>query len=346
MRIALLAFFTLFFGIPAHLQITMNSEDLPQPGTNYPLVNTVVLNLGLLDTNGANAVWDASNLTSIGDAPITPIPISEASITAALVFNSPFNTAYQCDYFLPTEFPDLGIDLGIPLDGFNSFYQTDANHYSIAGIGLSSSGFDLPVTYDDIDELFPLPFSFGETFTSSGAFSLDLTGILGYWLNQTREVAADGWGTLILPSGSYEVLRTRTDLVATDSLLIAELDEPFAIDRIQTIYQWWGEGMGFPLLEVTTALGVPIVSTFQDLQAQNNILNETIVKPSLYPNPARGGTTIRWQGSRNSSWALSNMNGKQVACGSGNNWVIPASFAAGTYLFTQNGVTGHLIIGQ
>ena len=29
--------------------------------------------------------------------------------------------------------------------------------YAIAGVGLSAMGFDLPVTYDDIDEILPLP---------------------------------------------------------------------------------------------------------------------------------------------------------------------------------------------
>ena len=332
------------FASPAHLQITLESTDLPQGGVSYPLVNTLVMDFGLLDTDGANAVWDASSLTSLGDAPVTPSPMSDASITATLAFNSPFNSSYQCDFFLPTEFPDLGIDLGIPLDGFNSFYQTDASHYAIAGIGLSSSGFDLPVTYSDIDEFFPLPFSYGETFSSSGAFTLDLTGILGYWLNQTREVTADGWGTLILPSGSYDVLRVKTELVATDSILIEQLGEPFAIDRVQTIYQWWGEDMGFPLLEITTTLGIPTISTYQDLQAPSSVHDALAAAGAAFPNPVRSGQNLQWNGSPNANWVAFDLNGKQVASGNENCWTVPASMPAGSYLISRDGQTEQLVI--
>lgn len=343
-RLLLFTAFISLLAAPVHLQITLESADLPQGGATYPLVNTLVTDLGLLDTDGANAVWDASALTSLGDAPVSPNPMSDASITAALAFNSPFNSAYQCDFFLPTEFPDLGIDIGIPLDGFNSFYQTDADHYAIAGIGLSSAGFDLPVTYSDIDEFFPLPFSFGETFSSSGAFTLDLTGILGYWLNQTREVTADGWGTLVLPSGSYDVLRVRTDLVATDSILIEQLGEPFAIERVQTVYQWWGEGMGFPLLEITTTLGIPTISTYQDLEAPNFVQDQYTSALSVFPNPAQPGQKIQFSDNNNAFWRIVDSLGREVASGKKNDWDIPASMATGNYFISRQGQTEHFIL--
>ncbi|HAD20621.1 MAG TPA: hypothetical protein DCF87_00745, partial [Opitutae bacterium] len=345
MRIPTLLIFISLFELPVHLQITIESSDLPQGGTTYPLVNTLFMELDLLDIEGSDVIWDASNLIPLNDSPVTPSPISDASITAALVFNSPFNSTYQCEFFLPTEFPDLGIDLGIPLDGFNSFYQTDDNHYAIAGIGLSSAGFDLPVTYDDIDEIFPLPITFGETFSSSGSFSLDLEGILGYWLNQTRDVVADGWGTLILPSGSFEALRIKTNLVANDSIAIDQLGEPFAIERVQTIYQWWAKDMGLPLLEVTTTLGVPTFSTFYNADAPSSVGSENTSLTLISPNPARLGSPIQWGGTEQSPWTLTNMQGQFVATGMENSWTIPESYEAGTYLFMRDGVTQRLIIG-
>ena len=115
-------------------------------------------------------------------------------------------------------------------------------------------GFDLPVTYDDIDEIIPLPLEYGETLSSTAVFQLDLTGIFTYGLSQSREVEVDD-GTLILPSGSYEVLRTRTELTATDDIFIEQLGEPFSIDREQATYQWCA-GMGF-LLEITEIFDCP-----------------------------------------------------------------------------------------
>ena len=85
---------------------------------------------------------------------------------------------------------------------------------------------------------------------------MDLTGIFTYGLSQSREVEVDGWGTLILPA-DHMILRTRTELTATDDIFIEQLGEPFSIDREQVTYQWWGAGMGFPLLEITEIFGLP-----------------------------------------------------------------------------------------
>ena len=151
-------------------QITITSDDMPQPDVTYPFVTAAITDMGLGEQTGADVTWDASDLIPLTDAPLTPVNINDASISAALVFNSPFNSTYQCDFFLPTEFPDLGMDLGIPLEGFNNFYQSSGDAYAITGVGLSAMGFDLPITYDDIDEIIPLPLEYGASMTSTGAF--------------------------------------------------------------------------------------------------------------------------------------------------------------------------------
>lgn len=327
-----------------HAQITLTSADMPQPGITYPLVNAAILDLSLGEQSGEGVTWDASDLVPIADAPLTPVSMSEASVTAALVFNSPFNSTYQCDFFLPTEFPDLGVDLGIPLDGFNNFYQTDGNAYAIAGIGLSASGFDLPVTYDDKDEIIPLPLEYGSEMTSTAAFSLDLTGILSYGLVQERQVVVDGWGTLILPSGSYEVLRTRTDLAATDDVFIEQLGDPFTIDREQTTYQWWGVGTGFPLLEITEIVGLSVIGSYQDFTQNNGITAADLhtQHPAIYPNPAYSGEEIQF--GQTVSWSLFDSKGSEIIAGRGSSLSLPGWITSGMYIVRLGDQTQPLII--
>ena len=321
-------------------QITIGSADLPQPDVTYPLVTAAITDLSLGEITGADATWDASNLVPLTEAPITPVNISNASISAAIVFNSPFNSTYQCDFFLPTEFPDLGVDMGIPIEGFNNFYQTDGDAYTIAGVGLSAMGFDLPVPYDDIDEMLPLPLTYGSTLSSTAAFELDVTGVLSYGLDQQREVEADGWGTLLLPSGSYDVLRTRTFLTATDDVFIEQLGEPFSIDREQVTYQWWGAGMGYPLLEITEIFGLPLTATFQDLGSTNNSVAEstTSTEFTAYPNPVRRGEPLHWNDE--ATFSLFDGSGRTVASGKGKECPIPVGLATGRYtLQLSNGMT-------
>ena len=325
-------------------QITITGSDMPQPDVTYPLVNAAITDISLGEISGADATWDASDLIALMEAPLTPVDINDASISAALVFNSPFNSTYQCDFFLPTEFPDLGADLGIPLDGFNNFYQTDGDAYAIAGIGLSAMGFDLPVTYDDIDEILPLPLEYGATMSSTGAFELDITGVLTYGLTQSREVEVDGWGTLILPSGSYEVLRTRTELAATDDVFIEQLGEPFTIDREQVTYQWWGAGMGFPLLEITEIFGLPLTATFQDLGESSNVGEvEASGTFTPFPNPIHHGQQLRWE--TPSAWILLDGAGRTVSSGQSNSLTILDDAPAGVYtLRTEDAKTARIVV--
>ena len=100
--------------------------------------------------------------------PLTPVDINDASISAALVFNSPFNSTYQCDFYLPTELPDFGADLGIPLEGFNNFTKL-AVMYAIAGVGLSAWGLICPSPTMTSMKSFP-PLEYGETLSSTAAF--------------------------------------------------------------------------------------------------------------------------------------------------------------------------------
>lgn len=325
-------------------QITITSNDMPQPDVTYPLVTAAITDLSLGDQSGEGVTWDASALIPLTDAPLTPVNISNASISAAIVFNSPFNSTYQCDYFLPTEFPDLGVDLGIPIDGFNNFYQTDGDAYTIAGVGLSAMGFDLPVPYDDIDEIIPLPLEFGAAMTSTAAFELDVTGVISYGLVQEREVEVDGWGTLLLPSGSYEVLRTRTYLTATDDVFIEQLGEPFTIDREQVTYQWWGEGMGFPLLEITEIFGLPLTATYQDLSSTNSVGSLSVAEAfKPFPNPVSAGERVQWN--EPTAWELFDGTGRQILTDRSNGFVVPDGMARGAFVIRdESGATARILV--
>lgn len=334
LRNAILLFVILGLYFPASAQISIGSADLPQAGVTYDVVNTAVTDFNLTTIDGANATWDASGLIPLGDAPISPVDINDASITAALVFNSPFNSAYQCDYYLPTVFPDLGVELPIPLDGFNNFYQTDGGHFAIAGIGLSASGFD---------EFFPIPFSFEQSFESTAAFELNLEGILSYGLDQTRAVIADAWGTLVLPGGSFEVLRTRTQLNATDNIYIEQLGEPFELERDQVIYQWWGAGTGVPLLEITEIFGTPALANFQNIGGSNEITPFESAEFSIHPNPISSGQALMI-GTAPRSYSIHDAQGRRISSGKSSRVEVPSHWSAGNYTIVISGTAQRFII--
>jgi hypothetical protein len=85
------------------------------------------------------------------------------------------------------------------------------------------------------------------------------------------------------PGGSFEVLRTRTQLNATDDIYIEQLGEPFELERDQVIYQWWGAGTGVPLLEITEIFGTPALATFQNVADQMKSLRSNLLNFQSIP---------------------------------------------------------------
>lgn len=321
-------------------QITITAEDLPQAGETYPLVNIAPPILSDLEASGPNATWDYSTVIPIGDAPLTPLPMSQAPGLALFIFNNPFNSAYQCDFFLPTELPDVGIDLSgfIPVDGFSNFYKTDGSAYTIAGLALGAGGFDVPVPYDDVDELFPLPLEADASFASTSSLALEIPETFGYWSDATRDVIVDGWGTLILPDGPHEVLRVRSEVNAQDSVFIPQLGTPFSFPRSQVIYQWYGNGFGFPLLEVSTIFGIPSTARYLNLVTEpSGVASEDQHDFSVYPNPVAGGEAVRFEAPSGSEYHWFDLGGRLIQEGKTTepNGIISVPNLPGQYLLVS-----------
>lgn len=299
-------------------QITLTANDLPQAGNSYPLVDAAPPILTDLEAAGPGATWDFADLVPLNDAPQEPQPISAASVTAMFVFNNPFNSAYQADFFLPTALPDFGVDLSgiIPVDGFSNFYKTDGDTYSIVGLALGAAGFDVPVPYADVDELFPLPLTAGTTFASTSSIEMDIPETFGYWSDAQRQVEVDGWGTLILPDGPHEVLRVRTEITADDSVYIPQIGTPFAFERSQVIYQWYGQGHGFPLLEVNAFFGIPSTARYLNLAPPSNAVAQVESTPlNLHPNPVVAGATLSLEAPSGAVFTWLNVLGEVVSEG-------------------------------
>lgn len=339
------------FGLPLTVwgQITLTASDLPQAGTSYPLVDAAPPILTNLEAAGPGATWDFADLVPLNDAPQAPEPISAASVTAMFVFNNPFNSAYQADFFLPTTLPDFGVDLSgiIPVDGFSNFYKADGDTYSIVGLALGAAGFDVPVPYADVDELFPLPLTAGTTFASTSSIEMDIPETFGYWSDAERQVEVDGWGTLILPDGPHEVLRVRTEITADDSVYIPQIGTPFAFERSQVVYQWYGQGHGFPLLEVNAFFGIPSTARYLNLAPPSNAVAQVEGTPlNLHPNPVVAGATLSLEAPSGAVFTWLNALGGVVSEGRTTGPVtrLPTPEAPGMYFLHCGGSTKQVVV--
>ncbi|MEO5645128.1 MAG: T9SS type A sorting domain-containing protein [Bacteroidia bacterium] len=216
MRKTLLAVFSAI-ALTASAQVTLSFPVhgwIPGDVQNTNSADTVGVNPG---PGGTGQTWNFSSLV-IGAAASTPIV-------------TPSSTPYG------SSFPTATCAVSNPSGVY--YYKSNASGLSVVGLGTPS----YIMQYSDIDELMVYPFAYGnsnmETHTASYTIS-SFTGTRGGYTNAT----ADGSGTLILPSGSYNVIRVRNDQEDRDSLGAS------GFITNSTTYSYYSATQKFPLLQI------------------------------------------------------------------------------------------------
>lgn len=315
----------LFLGLNA--QITIDANDLPQPGSSYVLQESTPDPLSDYSETGANFSWDYSQLDSNGEVVITIGDLSDASDFAQGMFNNAFLFPdYVCYAFGPGDFPDfsqLGVELPIALGEMNNFYQIDES-FNIAGITMNLQGMDIPVQYSDIDEVYPLPMNYGDELESTHAFAAELPNVLTYSSAGNRSVSVDGWGSIQLPNDEeYEVLRVTSTKDINDSIEFQGQIIPFSYSI--TSHQWLAPQAGVPVLEVNSMFGaayrVRYLGDAPEVDDTSNTEGISGIAPTplkIFPNPVTNGGIVNLGIENNNSiWEVVDSNGKIVATGTG-----------------------------
>lgn len=172
-------------------------------------------------TAGAGVTWDMSALTQI--------------YLDSLTYGPCIGTPY-CDSFPGS---NLSIDYG---GGYYEYYIADTNKFAQSGDG-DMSYMDY---YPDPFALITYPMAYGPTFKTVDTMILE-SPKGGFYGGGIDTLEADGYGTLILPSGTYtNVLRVRMHVALTDSDLSTT---PATVDtQVADVYMWWTPGFHNPLL--------------------------------------------------------------------------------------------------
>jgi len=345
---------------PTSGQITVNEGDLPQGGTSYTFQNLPIDPLMDLTSSGPGWIWDFSEELPTDSEVVDVFNITDASFTTALLFNSPWDPTHQADHFYTfLNLPDLG-DTGLPVDIQNvqGYHQVSNGLYTQVGLGLTVSGFEIPVLFEDVDEVHPVPLTAYATHSSTAAYTVDVPQTFTYVVDQTRDALVDGYGTLVLPDGtSHEVLRLKSTVLSDDSVYVSALGQGFAFQRETVVYSWVSDG-GMPWMEVMTTLGVPTMARYQGTNpytepvdtTETNRVGPACDAPSLrvHPNPVRAGDRVRLARQGEGvpiAWTVHAVNGTAVLEGRGP-WLDTAPLTPGMYLVreTTTGQTRRLVV--
>jgi hypothetical protein len=246
----------------------MNIVSIAQPvldsSNTCPIVGDVFIvancngavNIG---SAGANQTWDLST------------------------FSATNSTTYACMSALGSLFPASSVKLNSLTSSM--YYKGHASSLEVTGIENTGAGVDY--TYSNTEKLLTFPFQLGDSLTDTWANSFD--NGLTFFRQGTSHVLADGYGTVILPLGTFSnVLRVRTVQTYTDS--IPGLGIMYSY--VNTMYNWYMPGQHQPIASVSSLVTngsspvvygsylASLVTVSEDINSQ--FANATII----YPNPA------------------------------------------------------------
>ena len=245
-----------------------------------------------MGSSGAFVTWNFSGLSSI-----TTDTVIYAGCTGSAFCDS-FTNAY----------------VGSINGGNYQFFATDTNSFALAGVRITGGNiyYAAPRT-----KLF-YPATFNAAVNTAYSFYRSGYSTYGYG---TDSIIADGYGTLVLPSGTYaNVLRVHTISINIDSNIVGGIP---SVDTFRTdIYAWYTPGFHNPLLtmlyDFTTLTSAPeLAQIFYYTQLPEytgvaDIKNGNSLQ--VFPNPATDELTIQLNANNAhpSTIAIFNVAGRTV----------------------------------
>ncbi|PWL27324.1 MAG: hypothetical protein DCO96_11290 [Fluviicola sp. XM-24bin1] len=311
-------------------QITVTEADFGNAGDTARMSSTTDFTVDYTST-GTNFSWDYSSFLAESQTLLQFNGMSGVSPLVEFLFGSFAPSTYQADYF--AEFDDLPIDqldqlLPVYISNLLQFTKITADSVSSIGISIDVDGNQIPFRSDLIEKRYALPMNFGDSWTGVGFTEMDLNPFADIiWRqNRTRTSVVDGWGTITLPMGTFDVLRVKHTIEENDSLYqdLLGTGNPswFGLDLPTAhIYEWITNGEKEVVLRIETSeiggfetvTNIEYRDTYDPLLASVNNLNW--IEASVYPNPASNELHVDIETTR-LDYSLVDVNGAILRIGS------------------------------
>lgn len=337
--------FALAFAINlnAFAQTPLQASDLnPVAGDGFRVFVSNQFAEENLSISGATAVWNYANLNS------------------ALGSDS-------CRFVVATEIAEHtqvpGANLAfynLPYDAFSSavtFLKADAAALSLAGDRMEDQDIVFTGNYETPKILWNYPVSFNASYTSSFFKRVPLLDDLNQFIYGSFTYTVDGFGTLQLPSGSYDnVYRIKSVGSYIDSSEV--IPEQFELTGYsESVYHYVRAMTHFPLLSyyettLTSSNGLPVPPvSFKRLTylSPGSIVPLSIDKTRetdfvLYPQPAKEQVFVQFTSSRQAGFQVLDITGREWINGQIQNEsqieINVANMPAGIYFLRVNATHG------
>ena len=279
--------FLLFAAGTANAQITLSGGDFPHAPTIYLMSDATAYQGMDASLTGANYSWDFSMLstTTIGQHDDTIFDDSGMNIIYTLVFGDNGIAPHRSNH--SRHGADFNLGGQISITNVYNFYYNSSNDYHQSGFGSEINGVPLPTPYTPHDIIYKYPVNFGNVDSSASGYEVSLPNLLYYSISKNRINEVDGWGTVITPNGTYDVLRLKSTIYEHDSVYLDTLGFGYGFDvPTQIEYKWLAQGEGVPVLQVNEVGGTVTTVTYKGI---NDVGVSSAPKKDfsflLFPNP-------------------------------------------------------------
>jgi hypothetical protein len=295
---------TIFFFLPCLLAgillqaqtITINNNDMPVPDDTLRVSVAAGFSHDATLT-GTSYTWDYSDLVPASQRVDTFVSVLNTLITYNLVFNNFLDQEHKATVATPNPNSPSFITQVQITDSYD-FFKNSSSAYAKVGFGAKINALPTAIRYNDPQQYFKFPLTMGASDSSTTVYGFPVPGFGYYGQTIIQKNTVDGWGTLITPYGTFDVIRVKSAIQTTDTIHIDSLGFGFNIPRpSQTIYKWMGDNQGIPLLTVT---GSGMMASAEYRDSVRNLYTQipeikTETSFSVFPNPAAGDFCISVQ---------------------------------------------------
>ncbi len=284
-------YFLLFalVSIVAHAQITIQSAHLPNAGDTLISRNATFLGEFDPEVTGANLTWNVGfDLLQPGylNAGIACVDVDDTPIAYQFMFNNPFDPDHNSDFAYGV---DQAAVATITFEDAYQYFKNSGNVYAMTGMGASVNGLPLAAHMNDPDVIYDLPLTFNTNGSSTSEMQFDIPSVGFYGLQQQRDYVCDGWGTINIWDLTFDVVRVRSVVNATDSVYTELFGGGigFSFPRPESItYEWISTAYNVPILKVVSNGGFVTQVQTADIYNDPSLIRETAnQRLNIFPNP-------------------------------------------------------------
>lgn len=283
--ICLTAFIANLSSMFAQNPIVLTNANMPTANDTLRYTNVNLNSIGNYSLTGTNYTWNFKNVISTTEG--------RRDFKAAL------NTPYGFFFLAPGEYGEKIADTLIAGTGtititkFYNYYRkttTPLNAFIADGVGLSINNIPVPCYYTDKDELYIFPLSYPKLDSTTFKFSTPTTSLLpiSYSKAGYRTTRVDGWGTVITPYGTENVIRLVSTQYSKDTIKL-NLPIPnlppikIGLQNNQRSYQWLSLNSKIPFFEISGTLNGPLftpnTARYRGFDVSKNPIDLTALKP-------------------------------------------------------------------